>query len=159
MIFQKMLKKCLKVLNSNYNNNTIFLSILFLISFLFLTDITTVYADETIIVDVVNPCFSTDNITSAYQFMVDCGFDDDFLTFSFMGYEWMTGGRFTLIIASIIVLFPYIKYHKPEYSLVVGISMLPISYQFIPDEFFSFAMVMVFLLLSTYGYHMLVKKT
>ena len=88
-----------------------------------------------------------------------CGLDDDFLAFSFLGFEYITGGRFTMLIAVIITIFSYVKYHKPEYSIIIGLTMLPISYTAFSDEFLSLAFVMVALVLATYGFHMLIRQT
>ena len=64
-----------------------------------------------------------------------------------------------MLIATIITIFAYVKYHKPEYSIIAGLTMAPISYTVFPDEFLSFAFLMVALVLATYGYHMMIRQT
>lgn len=136
---------------------------LFLLSFFTLLSIISipdVFAQtEQIVISETQTCFSTNNVTSALDFLRNCGIGEDFLEFSFLGFEWITGGRFSMVIASIFTLVAYVKYHKPEFSLVIGFAFLPITYNFFPAEFLTFAFFMVVLVLVTYGFHILIRQT
>jgi hypothetical protein len=135
---------------------------LFLFSFLALLSVVSVpsvFAQEQIVISEPLPCFSTTNVTSAYIWLKGCGLDVDYLEFSFLGFEYVTGGRFTMVLSSIFTLVAYVKYHKPEYSIMIGLSFLPITYGFFPGEFLTFAFVMVAMVLTTYGFHILIRQT
>ena len=119
---------------------------------------TIIPGEENIIVSDVKPCFLLEN-QSLVTKLKKCGFGDDFLVYSFTGFEWITGGNFTLAIASILILFSYVKYHKASYPIIIGVSMLPISYNFFPVEFLSFAFVMVALVLSVLCWHIFLRQT
>lgn len=112
---------------------------------------------EEIIVEDTKPCFLQTNTT--YYMLKGCGLDKDFLTFSFMGFEWITGGNFTIVITSVFILFTYLKYQNASYPIIIGLVMLPMTYNFFPVEFLSFAFVMLALVLSILGWHIFVRQT
>lgn len=94
---------------------------------------------QTIIVNNTQPCFL--NYTSPNMWQ-SCGLDKDFLTGSLVGWQWITGGNFSMIFVAILVMFSYIKYHKMIYPIVIGIFLLPISYFVFPTPFLNFAFVL-----------------
>ena len=98
---------------------------------------------QTIIVNQTTPCFL--NYTAGIDMWRNCGADDDWVAMAILPFEWVTGGFFSLILASIIILGVYLKYHKVIYAFGVGVVFLPISFQFFPDTFMSFAVIAVFL--------------
>ena len=130
---------------------------LLIIIFFIVIQFNDVQAQETIIIEETQPCFLEFN--STVQMLRGCGMDSDFLEFSFLGFEWITGGNFTIIMVSLLILFSYVKYQKTAYPLIIGVSMLPISYQFFPVEFVSFAFVMVALVLSILVWHIYIRQT
>lgn len=75
----------------------------------------------------------------------NCGGGTDWLKMTLMPWEWITGGNFTMIVVSVIVLSVYIKYQKIVYPLIIGIIFLPISYAFFPTSFLNFAIITGFL--------------
>lgn len=97
---------------------------------------------QTITVNSTDPCFL--NYTAGVELWENCGFDDDYLTFAFMPWEWITGGNFTMILVSVIILGSYIKYQKMVYPILIGVLFLPISYFAFPNVFLSWAVVMAF---------------
>ena len=119
--------------------------------------ITPAFAQEQIIVDEIKPCFLQNN--STYQMLKSCGLDKDFLTFAFMGFEWVTGGHFTIIITSVFILFTYLKYQNASYPILVGLIMLPITYNFFPTEFISFAFIMTSIVLTILAWQIFVRQT
>lgn len=98
---------------------------------------------QTIIVNETTPCFL--NYTAGIDMWENCGADEDWIAMAILPFEWITGGYFSLILASIIILGVYLKYHKVIYAFGVGVVFLPISFQFFPDQFLSFAVIALFL--------------
>lgn len=101
------------------------------------------FAQETITVNSTQPCFL--NLTAGIHMWENCGADEDYLKFAFLPFEWITGGYFTMIVVSVLILAVYLKYHKVIYAFAIGVVFLPVSFAFFPDEFFGFAIIAVVL--------------
>lgn len=99
------------------------------------------FAQEEIIVNSTTPCFF--NYTAGIDMWEQCGADEDFISFVLLPFEWITGGFFTMILVSIIILAVYLKYHKAVYAFGIGVIFLPISFQFFPDQFFGFVVIAI----------------
>ena len=95
---------------------------------------------QTIVVNATQPCFLNYASNNTWA---DCGLGKDFLTGSLIGWQWITGGNFSMILVAILVLFTYIKYHKIIYPMIIGVFLIPISYAIFPVPFINFAIVMV----------------
>jgi len=67
----------------------------------------------------------------------------DFLQASLIGWQYITGGYFSMVFAAILCLFTYIKYHKIIYPIIIGFIMLPTSYFLFPATFFNYALIML----------------
>ena len=91
-------------------------------------------------VNSTTPCFL--NETAGPQLWENCGYGDDWLQAILLPWQWITGGNFSLAIASILILFSYIKYQKVVYPLLIGTLFLPISYFLFPETFINFAIIM-----------------
>lgn len=115
-----------------------------------------VYA-QTIIVNSTDPCFL--NYTAGVELWENCGFDDDYLTFALMPWEWITGGNFTMILVSVIILGSYIKYQKMVYPILIGVLFLPISYFAFPNVFLSWAVVMAFAGIGMLVWYAFIRQT
>ena len=89
----------------------------------------------------------------------NCGMGEDFLQASLLGWEWITGGYFSMIIVSVFVMFSYMKYHKAVYPLLIGIMFLPISFWIFPDVFMTFAFIMVIALIAILIWYIYIKQT
>jgi hypothetical protein len=111
---------------------------LLIIGFLGITFISPAFA-QTINVTETPPCFL--NYTAGVQVWEDCGMGDDWLQASLLGFEWATGGFFSMILAGTLILATYIKYHKVVYPIIIGISFIPFAYFLFPDNFILFAAV------------------
>ena len=112
----------------------------FLLLFLpFLIGIPSAFAQETIIVNQTTPCFL--NYTAGVDMWENCGADEDYIDFVMLPFEWITGGWFSMILVSVILLMVYLKYHKVIYTFGIGMIFLPISFQFFPDQFIGFAVL------------------
>jgi len=88
------------------------------------------------------PCFL--NFTDTQNMWLNCGATDDYLSFVTLPWEWITGGNFSMVLASVFVLFSYIKYHKIVYPILVGTLFLPIAFFVFPEVFLSWAIIMAF---------------
>ncbi len=104
-------------------------------------DILILVAFQIIQVNQTDPCFL--NYTAGAQMWHNCGIQNDYLQFSLMGWEWITGGYFSMVFAAVIIMYVYIKYHTVIYPILIGVIMLPISYFLFPNEFLTFALIMV----------------
>lgn len=73
--------------------------------------------------------------------MQSCGLGEDYLVAVTLGFDWVTGGLFPMILITILIAMVYLKYHNALLALAVGIIYLPIGGYFFPDEFISVAMI------------------
>ena len=107
---------------------------------------------QTIIVNSTAPCFM--NFSAGIDLWRQCGADEDWVGMAILPFEYITGGFFSLILASLIILGVYLKYHKVIYAFAVGMVFIPISFQFFPDQFLSFAAIAAFLGLTATVYYL-----
>ena len=86
------------------------------------------YAQTVIEVGETEPCFM--NYTAGANMWKNCNFQGDPVGAAMLGFEWVTGGLFSMIIVALIVIMVYIKYHQILYPIAIGIIMIPrlISY-------------------------------
>lgn len=112
---------------------------------------------QTITVNSTDPCFM--NYTAGAELWENCGFDDDYLTFSLMGWEWITGGYFSMIFVSVVILASYIKYQKMLYPVLIGTLFLPISYFAFPQVFLTWAILMAFIGIGMLVWYVFIRQT
>ena len=112
---------------------------------------------QTITVNGTDPCFL--NYTAGPDIFQNCGIGDDYLAFSLLGWEWITGGNFTLVLVSVMILITYQKYHKIVYPILIGVMFLPIAYFAFPGVFLSWAVVMAFVGLGVLVWYIYIKQT
>ncbi len=96
---------------------------------------------QTIQVNQTTPCFL--NYTAGIHIWDNCGMDEDYLRASLLGFEWVTGGYFSLILAGIFILFTYIKYHKAIYPVIVGVAFIPLAIFLVPDNWFNSVIILM----------------
>jgi hypothetical protein len=89
-----------------------------------------------------NPCFL--NKTAGFNMLQNCGFGVDYLKAIILPWEWITGGYFSLVLVTLLILATYIKYHKVLYPLLIGVIFLPISWLLFPTQFLIFGIVLAF---------------
>ena len=116
---------------------------LLLLAFLTIPFLSDAYAQQVITVNSTTPCFL--NATAGIHMWENCGADEDFISFALLPFEWITGGYFSMILISVIILAVYIKYHKAIYAVAIGVVFIPISFQFFPDQFWGFIIILVVL--------------
>lgn len=110
----------------------IIFSLLVLIPFAGITEtMMPAYADTQIIVNQTTPCFL--NYTASFHMLENCNAKDDWLKFALLPFEWVTGGYFSLIVASVLVLITYLKYHKAIYPVMIGIIFIPTAFYLYPQ--------------------------
>lgn len=131
--------------------------LLVVVSIFSLLSIQTAYGQEIITVNQTDPCFL--NYTAGPELWQNCGFDDDYLTFSLLGWEWVTGGYFSMIVVGIFTMFSYIKYHKMIYPVMIGVLFLPISFFLFPDTFVVWGVLMAFVGIGVLVWYIFIKQT
>lgn len=115
------------------------------------------YAQTTIDVGETQPCFM--NYTAGSEMWQNCDFAGDPVGATMLGFEWVTGGLFSMIIVALIVIMVYIKYHTVIYPIAIGIIMLPTSYFLFPDIFMSFALIMAGVGIAALIYGVIIIRT
>ncbi len=108
-------------------------------------------------VNTTKVCFF--NFTAGWRIWQQCGLGTDFLEFSLLPWEWISGGYFSLVLVSIIALFTYIKYHKIAYPILTGMMLLPVSYFLFPDIFLIISFVMAGIGMCALVYYAFLKQT
>lgn len=112
---------------------------------------------QTITINQTEPCFF--NQTAGIRIWENCGVGEDYIDAFLLGWEWVTGGFFSLIIVSIVILMSYIKYHKVVYPIIVGVVFLPVSFFIFPEVFLSFALLMTGIAFTILIWYAFVKQT
>jgi hypothetical protein len=98
------------------------------------------YAQTTVQVPDSQPCFL--NYTAGPEIWRNCGITEDFLATAMMPWEYVTGGNFTLIFVSLIILATYIKYQKTIYPLIMGTFFIPMSVFVFPQAWVNWAIIL-----------------
>ena len=114
-----------------------------LILLLIVPSVNDAFAQEVITVNSTTPCFL--NATAGIHMWENCGAGEDFVSFALLPFEWITGGYFSMILISVLILAVYIKYHKAIYAVAIGVVFIPISFQFFPEQFWGFIIILVVL--------------
>jgi len=73
------------------------------------------YAQTVIEVGDTEPCFM--NYTAGASMWKNCNFQGDPVGAAMLGFEWVTGGLFSMIVVALIVIMVYIKYHTILYLI------------------------------------------
>jgi len=96
---------------------------------------------QTINVTETTPCFL--NYTAGIEIWDNCGMDEDYLQGALIGFEWVTGGFFSLILGGLFILISYIKYHKAIYPIIVGVAFVPMAIFLVPEEWLTTAILLM----------------
>ena len=129
----------------------------FLIPLLAIPFMSEAYGQEIVVVNQTTPCFL--NYTAGIHMWENCGYGEDYLQAALLPWEWITGGNFSMVLASIFIMFTYIKYHKAVYPIMIGVMFLPISYFVFPDTFLSWSIIMAFLTVGILIWYVYIKQT
>ena len=115
------------------------------------------HAQVSIPVNATTPCVL--NYTAGPEIWENCGMGEDYLQTAILPWEYITGGNFSMVLASIFVLFTYIKYHKAIYPIMIGVIMLPISFFVFPESFLSWSILMAFLTIGILIWYVYIRQT
>lgn len=115
------------------------------------------YAQETIILNETQPCFL--DYTAGAQMWQLCNLDEDWIDFSLMGFNWVSGGYLPMIVVSVFIGISYVKYHKAIYPLLIGIMFTPIAIAFFPDTFLTWALLMAGAVVFILIWYTFIKQT
>ena len=115
------------------------------------------YGQTNIEVGETMPCFM--NYTAGSEMWKNCNFQGDPLGATLLGFEWVSGGLFSMIVVALIVVMVYIKYHTVIYPIAIGIVMLPTSFYLFPEEFISYAFVMAGVGIAALIYGIIILQT
>jgi hypothetical protein len=116
------------------------------------------YAQSSINVTAVQPCFL--NYTAqGIEMWQNCGMDTDYLRATTLGFDWVTGGLWPLIVVTVLIVMTYLKYQNGIYPLAIGVIFLPIAGAYFPDEFISYAIIIGAVIAAGAIIKMLIKQT
>lgn len=148
----KGVRQFLKKTSPNTQTSFILLG-LFLMPF-----ITPSFAQSSLNVTESVPCFM--NFTSTgLEMMQNCRLGDDYISAATVGFDWVSGGLWPLVVVSILIIMTYVKYQNGIYPLAIGVVFLPIAGNFFPDEFVSMAVVIGAVIAAGALITMLIKQT
>ena len=108
-------------------------------------------------VNQTTPCFL--NETARYNILKNCNAGDDWLQWSILSWDWITGGYFTMFLVTIMIMITYMKYKQAIYPIFIGIVYLPLSIAFFPHQFVSWAIIMAFVGVGTFIWYAYVRQT
>ena len=98
------------------------------------------YAQSSLNVTASQPCF-LNYTANGLEMMQQCGLDEDYLRATTVGFDWVTGGLWPLIVVTVLIVMTYLKYQNGIYPLAIGIVFLPIAGYYFPAQFISYAVV------------------
>ena len=116
------------------------------------------FAQSTLNVTANTPCFLNYTATGI-EMLQNCNLDGDYLAATTVGFDWVTGGLWPLIVVSILIVMSYIKYQNGIYPLAIGIIFLPIAGAYFPDQFISMGIVVGALIAVGAIVKMFIKQT
>ena len=116
------------------------------------------YAQEVVIeVNQTTPCFL--NYSAGIDLWRNCGADEDYLDFALAPWEWITGGWFSMLIVSLLIMVTYIKYHKAAYPIMLGVMFLPVSFFLFPEVFISWAAILMAFAIAIFIWYGFIRQT
>ena len=120
--------------------------------------VTEAFAQEEINITEATPCFM--NYTAkGIELWQNCGFETDYMGAVTVPFEWVTGGMFSMFIVIVLIGMTWFKYKTPLYPIAIGIVMMPMSFFLFPDEFTSFAFLLMGVGVGAIIWFIVVQKT
>lgn len=117
------------------------------------------YAQEVITVNQTTPCFLSLNGSNYHELLDQCGADEDWLDWSLLGWEWITGGNLTALVIGSLILAVYLKWGKALYAIAIGIATMPFAFYLFPESFVSFAIIIAFAAIGMLIAYIYVRQT
>ena len=124
---------------------------------MFMPVLSSAYGQETIPVNQTEPCFL--NYTAGSDLWQNCGVSEDYIAFALAPWEWITGGYFSMIVVSLLIMVSYIKYHKAAYPMMIGIMFLPTTYFLFPDIFLTWGIILTIFTAGIFIWYAFIKQT
>ena len=129
--------------------------------------IATAHAQEVVEIVPEQPCFGVDadgrllrgDEWNHTRIIEHCGAKEDWLGFTLLGWDWVTGGNFSLMFAIILILIVWAKYRVAIYPLYIGIVLMPVSWFLFPDQFLSFGLLLAGVAVGAYIWWIMTKQT
>tara|TARA_R110002126_G_scaffold1880_1_gene11193 strand:+ start:10447 stop:10896 length:450 start_codon:yes stop_codon:yes gene_type:complete len=129
--------KGVKQFRKKYNSN---FTILLLLGLTLIPFIGNASAQSSLNVTETAPCFMNYTATGL-ELLQGCDYGGDFISATTIGFDWVSGGLFPVIIVSVLIIMTYVKYQNGIYPLAIGIIFLPIAGNYFPDEFINMAII------------------
>ena len=104
-----------------------------------------------------DPCIF--NATAPQRMLQNCDPRGEWLQWSLTGWEWVTGGNFSILLASVIVLTVWVAYRQAIYAIFVGLMFAPLVFYLFPDSFVSFGILMTALCVGILIWTVVTKQT
>jgi len=115
------------------------------------------FAQTTIEVPSTEPCFL--NYTAGVEMWRNCGIEDDFLKTALMPWEYVTGGNFTLLFVSLLILATYVKFQKTLYPILIGAFFMPAAVFIFPESWMNWAIILAGISIGILFWDAYVKQT
>lgn len=116
------------------------------------------YGQTAINVTESTPCF-LDYTSTGLEMLQACNFDSDFLATTTVGFDWVTGGIFPMVLVSVLIIMTYLKYQTGIYPIAIGLMYLPFVAWAYPDEFISYAIAIAAVIGAGAVFTALIKRT
>ncbi len=146
--------------SSNHTIHFLFLFMMVSVTAISFFDTDIAYAQnivDTIVVEETVPCFL--NYTASYRILQNCNANGDFLEWILLGWEYITGGNFTLIFVSVLIIAVYMKYQTVIYPIFIGTIFMPVSFFVFPDIFLIWSITMMFIGIGILIWFALLRQT
>lgn len=127
-----------------------------LVSLIFLA-VPAAYAQVNVTVNQTTPCFL--NYSAGADMWRQCGATTDYIQFALLPFEWVSGGYFSMILASVIIGMVWIIYQKTIYPLLIGFVFLFMSWFVFPSQFLIWGIIMGVLSIGIMIYYAVAKAT
>lgn len=118
--------------------------------------IPTAFGQQIIPVNQTEPCFL--NQTATWHVLENCNAAEDPMKWALSGWEWVSGGYFTMMLVSILIISVYAKYKEVIYVIYIGLVYLPFAYFVFPVQFVSWAIIMAFIGVGTLLWYAMVRQ-
>lgn len=110
-------------------------------------------------VDVTEPEPCWQDYTKGTDIFTDCGIEDDFLAFATTPFEYATGGFFSMLLITMLIIATYLKYHKAIYPMVLGTLYFPSVYFLFPPHYVTFAITLMAVGYAIMLYYVMMHQT
>lgn len=100
------------------------------------------YGQDMIQIEDKEFCLKDNNLTMAEKLKA-CGIKRDWLQFTVIGWEWLTGGLFSILVLALLIGLVYAATKSSLYTLLVGTAWLPAAWSWFPSSFLYVLFIMI----------------